>query len=686
VPSSRLTPRAWSSTERLLFLLTAAGCSSETPAADVPRRTCSITVWHQAASDAAQVEIVSSWTQWKRPGVLLPVTRQDGWRVTSFDLAPGENEYGIVDDGLWLTDPNVGTTAFHDGHEVTWVLTPDCSVPALRVDSASASSVAATFLASSTGPALDPASVSVTGLSPDALIVDASKGSIAMTVSGLPTGKHVFFVHARDTAGHDAEPARGSIWVEPREWDWRDAVIYQVMVDRFRASPPASPSGWAGGNVDGVRSAIESGEIPGMGFNTVWLSPLYLNPDGEFPGPDGRSYSGYHGYWPKDSRTLDPRFATDASLTALVEAAHAKGIRIIFDVVPHHVHQEHSYVTSHPDGSWFTDWGGGCVCGADNCSWAGHTQDCWFASYLPTLDWTRADVADQVTGDVTWWLDRYDADGLRIDAVPMMPRAATRRIAAAVRARFDHTYLLGENFTGAGGYESLRYELGPFGLDGEFHFPLMWALRGAIAWGSASLVDVDTAIHTGEQDWKGSGSVMAVMIGNHDVTRFSSESAGDAGGDGWVPAQQSADPLVYAKQRLALGILYSMEGAPVVYYGDEIGLAGRADPDSRRVMPPESALTPDMVATRDFVTKMAKLRACSDALRRGDYRTLVATPDQLVFARDTAIVVASRTAAPVPLPAGSWVDALTKAQVAAGFTTKPWSLMVLLPAGDPCLQ
>lgn len=725
--SSKSTPRESSSTSRfvagaIVALSTIGACSSEPPPVDaIPRRSCSITVWHHAASPDTQVEIVSSWTGWKRPGVLLPATRADGWRVTSFDLPAGEQQYAIVDDGLWLTDENVGTTAFHDGQEVTWVDVPDCSHAALRIDSATGSDdghakLAATFLAAKDGPRVNPSDVAITNaqgqlLPFDGKDVDPSRGTIAFSVSGLAPGKHDLFVHATDASGKEAIPARATVWIEKREWDWRDAVIYQVMVDRYRdakgaLAAPADPGGWAGGNVDGVRAAIESGELGKVGFNAIWLSPLYLSPAGSFPGLDGHSYAGYHGYWPKDSRSLDPRFASEASLDALVASAHAHGIRVIFDVVPHHVHQEHPYVAAHADGSWFTDWGGGCVCGTGSCTWQAHAQDCWFAPYLPSLEWHRGDVADRATSDVSWWLDRFDADGLRLDAVPMMPRAATRRIAADVRARFDqgghHTYLLGENFTGAGGYEALRYQLGPFGLDGEFHFPLMWALRSAIAWGSSSLADVDTAMHEGEADWRGSGAVMALMIGNHDVTRFASESAGDASGDGFVPAPQPTDALVYAKQRLALGMVLTMPGAPVVYYGDEIALAGRADPDSRRVMPAESALTTDMRATRDFMTKLATLRSCSDALRRGGYRTLVADGEHLAFARETdqgqrAIVVVFRNGAtgidaPMPqIPAGSWIDALTGEALAIDpvrttITPAPWSMRVLLPAGDKCIQ
>ena len=80
--------------------------------------------------------------------------------------------------------------------------------------------------------------------------------------------------------------------------------------------------------------------------------------------------------------------------------------------------------------------------------------------------------------------------------------------------------------------------------------------------------------------------------------------------------------------------MLTLPGAPVVYYGDELGLAGKNDPDSRRVMPAESALMPSQVETRNVVRKLGRVRACSDALRRGALRTLVADAERFVFARE----------------------------------------------------
>jgi len=687
-------------------------CSTDA-SSPYPVQSCARTLWYHPPSSLSHVEVVTSWEGWQRGLHVLPADRDDGWRGTQVTPPPGPQEYAFIDDGQWVTDPYVGTTAFHDGVEVSLLFQDDCSVPKLGVDSASgtldgAGAASLTFSAASDRSPLDPASVSVTPADGAAVASADEHGHITLSMSGLSPGKHVFEVTASNVAQVAAPPVRLTIWNEARPWDWRDAVIYQVIVDRYRGpggalAAPAVASDWAGGTLSGLRADIDSGKLSALGFNALWLSPLYLNPDGSFPGNDGRPYSAYHGYWPKSARALDPRFGSEQDLDALVASAHAKDIRVVFDVVPHHVHQEHDYVAQHADGSWFTDWGQQCVCGVGTCDWSTHIEDCWFAPYLPSFDWHRDDVAATVTSDVSYWIDRFGGDGLRIDAVPMMPRAANRRIADDVRRRFDHpgskTYVLGENFTGQGGFDYLRYDLGPFGLDGEFDFPMMWTIRGAIAQETEPLGDVDATEKTGESSFAGSGAVMARIIGNHDVTRFSSVSAGDADGDGWTPALQSQDALVYQKQRMALALAYTLPGAAVVYYGDEIGLAGRQDPDSRRVMPDDAALSPLQTQTRDFVAALGKLRACSDALRRGTYRALVTDAETLAFAREAdsgaaAVVVVERGGAtPVTLltkglAAGAWVDALGSGlgfdTSAATISLPGHSVAIFVPRGSAC--
>jgi len=709
------------STAVLLFATTllfagACGTSEATEDAAVSVRACGLTIWHKPASGEAHVEVVGDWDGWKRPGK-IPEARSDGWRVAALDVPPGEHAYAIVEDGVWLTDKNQPMTGTHQGKEVSVGTAFDCAKPQIRVERVATTpdgtaTVELRFLSSSSRSPIDPDSLVVTGRHGEALRVaevDPAEGTVKLVTTGLKRGKYTFTIQAKDRNRIDAEDARATVWIDARSggklaWDPRDAIVYQVMLDRFRnaegpLAPPAKPSARAGGTLEGVRLALESGEIEALGATAIWLSPLYKNPVGEFRGNDGNGYTSYHGYWPIDSRALDERFATETELEAFVAAAHARGIRVLFDVVPNHVHEQHPYAKQHPD--WFVQ---DCLCGQGSCDWGAHIKTCWFAPYLPDLDWQKPEPQRAATEDVLWWLDRWDADGIRIDAVPMMPRSATRRIANAVRSRYEHPgnalYILGENFTGPGGYQSLRYDLGPYGLDGSFHFPLMWTLREAIAAERKPLSDIEASFRTGEQAWEGANAVMGLMIGNHDVSRFASVSAGNADGNTWESPPQPLDPTVYAKQRLALATVFTFPGAPVLYYGDEVGLAGRSDPDCRRVMPAEDALLPEQVATRELTRKLGRARSCSVALRRGTKTTLLAEDERLVFVREhegeAAIVSLSRRPSrpvTITLPKdapSTLVDVATGQRVDASaglpIDSEAFAVHVFLPADSACAR
>ncbi len=676
-------------------------------------------MWFHPASDQDVVSVVGSWDGWSSPGTPMPVTRTDGWRVVNLPLSSGEYTYAIVDDGMQTADPSVATLAMRGDEEVSWVEVPSCGAPALEVANVAGSAtgdgtIDVGFFASAGGAPLDPTSVVATDsdgtpLPASSMATNAPTGTIALRPRGLRAGKHAFTIGAKDTSGQAADPVVGTVWIEPTPFDLRDTVIYQVVVDRFRNAngyldTPPYPSARAGGTIAGVEAAIEEGYFQSLGANTLWISPLYKGPEGTFPGADGRPYTDYHGYWPAEERALEPAQADDASLRSMIAAAHARGIRVLFDVVPNHVHTANPYWTENKGAGWFNHPDGECICGTASCPWTTDIIDCWFTPYLADLAWQNADVADQLTSDVRWWMDTYDGDGIRIDAVPMMWRLATRRIVNAIRTRYDspgyRTFLLGENFVGEGDFSLLQYELGPKGLDSEFHFPLMWALQSQVANDAGSMATIDQVIHAGETTWSGSGAIMSLIIGNQDVPRFASVSAGDAYGDTWTPAPQSSDPLVYAKQRLALGLLFALPGAPTVYYGDEVGLAGGGDPDSRRVMPSPAELSPLQVATRQAVQQLGAARSCSGALRRGTYRTLHAGTDDLVFAREaegveTVVAVATRAVdAPlsVPLPgiaSGDYVDLLSgnHASLRPGLTmlsAESFSLALYVPAGSPC--
>ena len=135
-------------------------------------------------------------------------------------------------------------STYYQGNEVAWVDVPSCSVPLVQVAGAQGSAtgsatVDATFLTSSAGSPIDPKTATLTSATGESLtvsppVVDAKAGTLSFALQGLAPGKHSLTVEAKDTQGRVADAARATVWIEPRPFDWRDAVIYEIMVDRYR--------------------------------------------------------------------------------------------------------------------------------------------------------------------------------------------------------------------------------------------------------------------------------------------------------------------------------------------------------------------------------------------------------------------------------------------------------------------
>jgi glycosidase len=143
----------------------------------------------------------------------------------------------------------------------------------------------------------------------------------------------------------------------------------------------------------------------------------------------------------------------------------------------------------------------------------------------------------------------------------------------------------------------------------------------------------------------------------------------------------------------------TLPGIPVLYYGDELGLAGASDPDSRRVMPDLALLTTRQRRVLDVARKLGKLRADLAALRTGEQRTLIAERDRYVFTRGAAsnglaVVLASKSPnattivlASGMLAAGDYVDAMDGAEFRAengapmSIAMEPFSLRILTRRG-----
>ncbi len=588
------------------------------------------------------------FTDQKLPDLSMSDSNDDGVLETIFEGEPGSYNYLIFQDGSSMLDPFNTQSGYSPSYkrEVSRFTVPDCQRPKVTIASLAATADGQLwlngelFLASDNQPLdKDTLIISIDGQKA-ATIKPEENGSFVAQITGISKGKHILTISGSDTGGRSLLPKSAIFWVEEKPFTWADSHIYQVFVDRFAAaegelSGDKPISQFHGGNLRGVINKLKEGYFDALSVNVLWLSPLYQNPSGRFLGRDGFYSEPYHGYWPINMRQIDSRFGSESDLEELVALAHQKGMRVILDSVLNHVHIQNSYFVNHWADGWFNNIQGDCICGV-TCDWGAHYEDCWFDPFLADFSWENEEQMEALVADHLYLLETFDLDGLRMDAVPMMPRRAMRRMRAAIEERFDpagsHVYLLGENYTSRGEQPNIRYYLGPHTLSGLFDFPLMWALRQALS-GIITLEDLNNEILRSEAAWAGSGAVMGIFLGNHDVPRFISAVNDD---EIWRPREvQPASPTSsrpYELFKLAYSLLYTLPGAPVLYYGDEIALPGANDPDNRRDMR-FSNLSPLESDLLTHVKKVAARRAACPVLRRGERATLLVNKTQYVYLR-----------------------------------------------------
>ena len=493
---------------------------------------------------------------------------------------------------------------------------------------------------------------------PGAITYDQTTESWDIDLSILPDGKHTLHASGIDNDGFTAEDLFLPFWTGPqRNFVWDDALIYMLMTDRFvdgnasnnahhaNLSGVAQGAEWKGGDLAGVTQMIETGYFEQLGVNALWLTPLNTAANRTGGASDGQhDVSAYHGYWPIEPRRIDPGLGTEEELKAMVSAAHERGIRVLMDLVVNHVHEDHPYVTEHPD--WFND---GCLCGTQDCDWTEHRLDCLFRSYMPDIDWTNREASEQMIDDALWWLEEFDLDGARIDAVKHVDDLAITNMVARVHDRFEMAgtdyFLKGETAMGWSGhslqdnqeqYGTINRYMGEDGLDGQADFVLYHAVADNVfASGSMDYAHLDYWTNR-SQDQYTLGSTMVPYVGSHDVPRFISR-ADDGTSDEWnqwvedgLPGQPGTEgPYQAALQ--AYGWLLTTPGAPMLYYGDEYGEYGGADPDNRHMWRENSTWSEEEGGLAKNISELGLLRLSSEALRRGTYSTVLSQTDVLVY-------------------------------------------------------
>ncbi|NQU28376.1 MAG: hypothetical protein HQ528_08825, partial [Candidatus Marinimicrobia bacterium] len=271
--------------------------------------------------------------------------------------------------------------------------------------------------------------------------------------------------------------------VENEPDDWHFSVLYSLMVDRFLDGDPTNSrkvggvdlnplADFHGGDLAGISAKLKSGYFSNLGINAIWISPVSRQPDSAFTEwiPPNRKYTGYHGYWPVQPRQVDPRFGTTEELQDLVRVAHVRDIKVILDFVSNHVHEEHIYNQEHPD--WF-----GSLYLPDGTvnirNWSEETRlTTWFDEFIPSFDFPSAPAAiDQVVDDALWWLETFNFDGFRQDAVKHVPHSFWKKLTAEMKARYPDRdlYQIGETF---GSDQLIGSYLNPGELNSQFNFAI----------------------------------------------------------------------------------------------------------------------------------------------------------------------------------------------------------------------
>lgn len=664
------------------------------------QRSCETRFRYQPSGSAPEtVHVAGAFNDWD-PTALPLSEQEDGQWVGTLDLSQiAQGSYGyklVVNGDDWQFDPGAMMRRFDGEFENSKLLVPNCHAPALEVLEASVDSQAMSVrievaLQTGIGGELDPQSLAVHhGMESLDGIWDEDRGTLVVELSSLKAGKHTFRFDAAGSAGA-AEPLLVSFWLESEPFDWRDATLYFAFTDRFRDGDGVqapleclaedSIANWLGGDWAGITAALEEGYFDDLGVRALWLSAPMDNPDDCVTGTSGKTYSAYHAYFPSNTLETEPRFGSLEDLRVLVETAHARGIRVLVDLVANHVYESATEYTEHGQDGWFNLDG---LC--KDQGWE-PAETCWFETYMPDLNHRNDAVVEHMTEVALFWLREADLDGFRIDAAkhmhPNFFHTLRHKVDERITAHADQPlWFVGETFSGgwgggAGSEEALVASyVGPSLLDGQFDFPLYWPLLDALATESAPLSWLGEVI-VGTHAYYGEDAIMSSFLGNHDLPRFISIAAGqsiDSCPDGAWPVAWACPPgLVteaepYGRLLRAFTMLAAGPEVPLLYYGDEIGLAGAGDPDNRRMMPwgPVSDLQEGL---RTQVRALFKARAKSLALRRGDVSVAEASDDHLVLRRATAADIAYgavnvghgpvELTLDVPPGSGSLTDALT---------------------------
>lgn len=398
-------------------------------------------------------------------------------------------------------------------------------------------------------------------------------------------------------------------------WAW-EGGIYELSIRNFT---PEGTFQAASKNLD---------RLTDLGIKTLWLMPIHPIGQVERKGTLGSPYS------ISDYRAVHPDYGTLEDFKAFLSAAHGKGLKVIIDLVANHTAWDHPWIKAHPD--WYTRDASGKILPP-------HPE--WLD--VADLNYTNPALRKEMTDIMVWWVKEVGIDGYRADTGAMLPMDFWAESLAAVKASVagDRQILLLA--------EGDDPRLPASGFHMNYAWPGYWFLKQVWDGEKTALEYGETALN----EWMNTGGAPLMRFTtNHDETSW-----------------DNPPPLRFGSlegSRAAAVAAFLMPGIPLVYQGQELGLAVKEDLFSKHTYDWSQGKD-----SQDFYRSLLKLWTSSKAFKTGALDLQDSGSDQvLTFAREdggkryVVAVNAGKESQTLPLPL-VWRDK-TYRDV---FTGKSWA-------------
>jgi glycosidase len=382
-----------------------------------------------------------------------------------------------------------------------------------------------------------------------------------------------------------------------------------------------------GGNFKGITEKMDY--IASLGVTIIYLNPI------------SKSFSS-HRYDTGDYKTPDPMLGTEAEFTALCDAAHKRGIKVVLDGVYSHTGSNSLYFNkdktfpgegaynseNSPYYPWYTFH-----------SWPNVYNSWWGFDTLPTVDKMNPAFIDYIiTGKdsvVEHWL-KAGADGFRLDVVDELPDAFIDLLKKRIREIRPDALLIGEVWEDASNKHSYgvrrRYFVDGI-LDSAMNYPFRNAIINFIrGWDNGP--GLKNTVMTLAENYPPQVYLCNMnLLGTHDTPRILTALVDMFDGSREEQSKRflSRSQYVQAQERLILAsfLQYTLPGAPSLYYADEAGMEGHKDPFNRRTYPWGRE---DLDLLTHF-KRLGQLRKDNEALRLGDIQFFKADDRKIGFTR-----------------------------------------------------